>query len=73
MDVPARCAPPRVVAMAIRAVLTRPSTAAEARDWISTPPVDKCVHEFGERLRKAPRIKGLLDSGENLTKAGFDS
>lgn len=54
------------------AVLKRLSSAIKARDWISTPPVDKCVHGFGERLRKAPRIKGLLDSGENLTKAGFD-
>jgi hypothetical protein len=56
----------------LRAVLKRLSVAIKARDWISTPPVDKCVHGFGERLRKAPRIKGLLDSGENLTKAGFD-
>lgn len=54
-------------------VLQRLAAALKARDRISTPPVDKCVHGFGERLRKALRIKGLLDSGENLTKAGFDS
>ena len=59
--------------MTLTAVMQRLPAALKARDRISTPPVDKCVHGFGERLRKALRIKGLLDSGENLTKAGFDS
>jgi hypothetical protein len=45
--------------------------ATKARVRISTSPVDKCVHGFGAGLRKAPCIKGLLDSGENLTKDIF--
>ena len=47
----------------------RLSEVGDGRVSISTSPVDKCVHGFGADLRKALCIKGLLDAGENLTKA----